>query len=93
MLIAEKMGHRNASQCSQRWKRIKKNHNLEINIEKRRWTDDEDKKLLIMYTKFGPRWKEIAKNIPNKNGRQVRSRYVNVLNPNLRHSPLTLEED
>ncbi|CAD8120001.1 unnamed protein product [Paramecium sonneborni] len=90
--IAQKMEERNASQCCQRWKRIKKDQGLQTNKAKR-WTQNEDETLLRIYDEVGPQWNTIAKQMKSKTDRQVRRRYMNTLDPNLNHGPMTEEED
>ena len=52
----------------------------------------EDQTILELYSRgFG--WKEIASRLPGRHGKQIRERYVNKLDPRLKHTPWTKEED
>lgn len=41
------------------------------------------------YTK----WSELASRLPGRNGKQIRERFKNCLNPSLRHYPFSRDED
>ncbi|KAL4475498.1 hypothetical protein ABPG72_013322 [Tetrahymena utriculariae] len=85
--IAAKISGRNASQCSQRWRRI-----LPTKVRKP-WTPEEDQKVLELSEKYGKNWGMIAQHIEGKTGKQVRERYINKLDPSIKRSPWTEEED
>ena len=60
----------------------------------KKWTKEEDMKLLHMVEIFGFKdWRNLSKNIEGRNTRQCRERWQNYLNPNLNHENWTLEED
>ncbi|CAD8201435.1 unnamed protein product [Paramecium octaurelia] len=90
--VAQMMEQRNASQCCQRWKRIRLCQGFQLNKAKR-WTKEEDETLLKIYKELGPSWNEIAERMKIKSGKQVRRRFKNVLDPNLNHGPITEVED
>ncbi|CAD8171986.1 unnamed protein product [Paramecium pentaurelia] len=90
--VAQNMEQRNASQCCQRWKRIKICQGFQQNKAKR-WTQKEDQKLLKIYKEVGPQWNTIAQQMKIKSSKQVRSRFKNFLDPNLNHAPMTEVED
>jgi Myb-like DNA-binding domain len=61
---------------------------------RRRWKDWEDALLAQVVACEGPsRWNEIAKSFPGRNGRQVRLRWMNHLQPSLDKAPWRQEED
>jgi hypothetical protein len=61
---------------------------------RRRWKDWEDALLIQVVEREGPsRWNEIAKSFPGRNGRQVRLRWMNHLQPSLDKAPWRQEED
>ena len=67
--------------------------NLHISM-KRKFTPDEDNLLKRIVMIYGPhRWKFIAEMIPNRTARQCRDRYINYLQPSIRHGQWTEEED
>jgi len=74
-------------QCSSRYKRIKPG------ILKGYWTKEQDEKLLECIKKYGINWKMIAKEMPNRSGKQIRDRYLNNLNPELNKNKFTPQED
>ena len=39
---------------------------LDPNIRRDQWTDEEDTKLIEVYTRIGPKWAEIAKEFPGR---------------------------
>ncbi|CAD8078370.1 unnamed protein product [Paramecium primaurelia] len=88
-LIAEFVPGRNASQCAQRWKRIKPKENE----RNQKWTEEEDKEVLRLTKIYQFNWKQIANEIPNRTGRQIRERYVNHLDSNIIKTPWTKQED
>lgn len=56
-IIAEQMDGRNASQCSQRWRRIKPEK------VRRPWTKAEDQRVLELVHQLGKNWGAIATHI------------------------------
>uniref|UniRef100_A0A3Q1G8W8 V-myb avian myeloblastosis viral oncogene homolog-like 1 n=1 Tax=Acanthochromis polyacanthus TaxID=80966 RepID=A0A3Q1G8W8_9TELE len=72
-----------------RWQQIK---NPEL--VKGPWTQEEDQRVRELVQKFGmKRWSLIAKNLHTRNGKQCRERWHNHLNPAVKKSSWTLEED
>merc|ERR1711981_1261102 len=62
--------------------------------QKRQWTEEEDRIVCEHVRKLGPRkWSKIAANLPGRIGKQCRERWHNHLNPDIRKSPWTPEED
>ncbi|KAG6418857.1 hypothetical protein SASPL_121063 [Salvia splendens] len=58
------------------------------------WTDDEDKRLTEVVQKFNAKnWKKISECMPGRTDVQCLHRWQKVLNPDLRKSPWTKEED
>lgn len=63
-------------------------------ITRIRWTKEEDDKLMDLVNKFGARkWKEIAKGLGTKTAKQCRDHYANCLDPKIRNSLWTVEEE
>lgn len=61
---------------------------------RRRWKEWEDELLISVVKAEGVgRWNELAKNFPGRNGRQVRLRWMNHLQPSLDKRPWRPEED
>lgn len=60
----------------------------------KKWTKEEDSKLLKMVVIFGAKdWRNLSKHMEGRNSRQCRERWQNYLNPNLNFNNWTLEED
>jgi hypothetical protein len=78
---------RAGTQCKVRWK----NH-LKPGITRGQWKVHEDETILFMVQQ-GYKWAEIAHRLPGRIGENVRERYVNFLDPSLKKSPWTEEED
>jgi len=59
------------------------------------WTPEEDALILklVSDSKGPPSWAAIAKQLPGRIGKQCRERWVNHLDPTLKHTPFTNEED
>lgn len=64
------------------------------NTPRRRWKEWEDELLIRVVAQQGPtRWNNLAKHFPGRNGRQVRLRWMNHLQPSLDKRPWRPEED
>ncbi|KAL4511631.1 hypothetical protein ABPG72_012476 [Tetrahymena utriculariae] len=85
--IANEMADRNASQCSQRWRRIKPSK------IRRPWTPEEDNIVLGLIKQHGKNWGLISSQMDNRSGKQVRERYINKLDPELNNGQFNEEED
>jgi hypothetical protein len=69
--VAEFVGSRTKSQCSQRWTR-----NLNPNLSKETRTEEEDEKLLQLVEKYGNKnWAKIAQQMGNRSDVQCRYHY------------------
>lgn len=64
------------------------------NTPRRRWKEWEDELLIQVVSEHGPtRWNTLARHFPGRNGRQVRLRWMNHLQPSLDKRPWRPEED
>ena len=87
--IAEKFENKNARQCQTRWQNI-----LDPNRVKGPWTKEEDLKLIELVKKFGPeKWSNISTYLPGRLGKQCRERWFNHLNPEVRKTGWSKEEE
>uniref|UniRef100_A0A3P8W907 V-myb avian myeloblastosis viral oncogene homolog-like 1 n=1 Tax=Cynoglossus semilaevis TaxID=244447 RepID=A0A3P8W907_CYNSE len=76
-------------QTGQRWPQVKNPDQV-----KGPWTQDEDEKVVALVQKYGvKRWSLIAKHVHSRNGKQCRERWHNHLNPAVKKSSWTMEED
>jgi len=60
------------------------------------WTEEEDRKVVELVGKYGPKkWSQIAQELPGggRIGKQCRERWHNHLNPEISKAPWTEEED
>ena len=58
------------------------------------WTKEEDEKVIELVRKYGPkRWTLIAKHLKGRIGKQCRERWHNHLNPEIKKTAWTEEED
>ena len=60
---------------------------------KSKWTFEDDQRILTLVKTTGRNWMEISKHFPGKTGKQIRERFLNKLDPNLRMEAWTKEED
>ena len=87
--ISEKLENKNARQCQTRWQNI-----LDPNRIKGPWTKEEDLKLIELVKKFGPeKWSNISTYLPGRLGKQCRERWYNHLNPEVRKTGWSKEEE
>lgn len=68
-------------------------HSLQPNVKKSAWTADEDKLLIELYLKHGPKWSAIARQILGRTDDACSKRYREALDPNLKKEDWTPEED
>ncbi|XP_053715530.1 myb-related protein A isoform X1 [Synchiropus splendidus] len=88
-LIANYFLGRTDGQCQHRWQKV-----LNPELVKGPWTKEEDQKVIDLVHKYGPkRWSVIAKHLQGRIGKQCRERWHNHLNPEVKKSSWTQEED
>lgn len=78
---------KNPLQCFSRYKRIRPG------IHKGAWTKEEDQQIIHLVKKYGTSWSRISKEMQSRNGKQIRDRYINVLDPFINKDKFTIEED
>ncbi|CAN8258937.1 unnamed protein product [Cochlearia groenlandica] len=88
--VANELEGRVGTQCSNRWKKT-----LHPSIKKKgKWSSEEDKRLKVAVTLFGPRnWLKIAQFVPGRIFSQCRERWENSLDPKIKREKWTEEED
>ncbi|XP_077364832.1 myb-related protein A isoform X2 [Festucalex cinctus] len=88
-LITNSFPGRTDGQCQHRWQKV-----LNPELVKGPWTKEEDQKLIDLVKRYGPkRWCLMAKHLQGRIGKQCRERWHNHLNPQVKKSSWTLEED
>ncbi|XP_031265562.1 transcription factor MYB3R-5-like [Pistacia vera] len=87
--IAECVPDRTDVQCLHRWQKV-----LNPNLVKGPWTKEEDDLIIELVEKQGKKkWAEIAKHLPGRIGKQCRERWHNHLNPDIKRTAWTKEEE
>ncbi|KAJ3603265.1 hypothetical protein NHX12_031007 [Muraenolepis orangiensis] len=76
-------------QCQHRWFKV-----LDPDLVKGPWTKEEDEKVIELVNHYGNKqWALVAKHLKGRLGKQCRERWHNHLNPDVKKSSWTEEED
>lgn len=87
--IAGFLPSRSEHQCQHRWFKV-----LDPDLVKGPWTKEEDEKVIELVKKYGNKqWAMVAKHLKGRLGKQCRERWHNHLNPDVKKSSWTPEED
>ncbi|KAE8739139.1 hypothetical protein FOCC_FOCC015368 [Frankliniella occidentalis] len=87
--IAKNFPDRSDVQCQQRWLKV-----VNPALVKGPWTKEEDEKVLELVQRYGPKkWTLIARHLTGRIGKQCRERWHNHLNPKIKKTAWTEEED
>ncbi|XP_018589677.1 v-myb avian myeloblastosis viral oncogene homolog-like 2b isoform X2 [Scleropages formosus] len=87
--IASFLPNRTEHQCQHRWFKV-----LDPDLVKGPWTKEEDEKVIQLVKKYGNKqWAMVAKHLKGRLGKQCRERWHNHLNPDVKKSSWTAEED
>ncbi|KAE8894835.1 hypothetical protein PF005_g1383 [Phytophthora fragariae] len=88
--ISELIADRSPEDCNKRWNKLQSFDT----VVKRPWTEAEDVQMLNLVRKYGAtKWAVIASYLPDRNGKQCRERWHNQLNPAIKKTPWTEQED
>ncbi|XP_008195986.1 myb-related protein B isoform X2 [Tribolium castaneum] len=88
-VIAELFPDRSDVQCQQRWTKV-----VNPELVKGPWTKEEDEKVIELVNKYGAKkWTLIARHLKGRIGKQCRERWHNHLNPKIKKSAWTENED
>ena len=87
LFISTQMKNKPTKECKRRFKIIR------TDIKKGYWSKEEDEKLKNLYSLIGPSWAKIAKLMKNRDGKQVRDRYINTISESLIKSKFSDDED
>jgi hypothetical protein len=85
--ISDNFANKNPLQCFSRYKRIKPG------IIKGSWTKEEDDQIVQLVKVYGKSWSKISKILISRNGKQIRDRYINVLDPFIKKGKFSEDED
>lgn len=85
--ISKKFAKKNSLQCFSRYKRIRPG------IVKGSWKKEEDHAIVELVNKYGKSWSKISKILGTRNGKQIRDRFINVLDPEIKKGKFTDDED
>jgi len=85
--ISKNFQNKNPLQCFSRYKRIKPG------IIKGTWSKEEDEKILSLVKIYGKSWSKLAKIMKSRNGKQIRDRFINVLDPEVKKGKFSYKED
>ncbi|XP_054473015.1 v-myb avian myeloblastosis viral oncogene homolog-like 2b [Anoplopoma fimbria] len=87
--IANYVPNHTEHQCQHRWFKV-----LDPELVKGPWTKEEDEKVIELVNLYGNKqWAMVAKHLKGRLGKQCRERWHNHLNPNVKKSSWTAEED
>ncbi|RAW41042.1 hypothetical protein PC110_g2783 [Phytophthora cactorum] len=89
-VIAERIECRSPEECNKRWNKLQ---SLDT-VVKRPWSQEEDAQMFQLVKKYGAsKWAVIASYLKGRNGKQCRERWHNQLNPSIKKTPWTEEEN
>ena len=87
--VAEVLPGRTDVQCLHRWQKV-----LNPELVKGPWTEQEDNIVLKLVAEHGPqKWTFIAEHLPGRIGKQCRERWHNHLNPRIKKSQWSEDEE
>ncbi|KAJ8257271.1 hypothetical protein GJAV_G00183800 [Gymnothorax javanicus] len=87
--IASFLPGRTEHQCQYRWSRV-----LDPDLVKGPWTKEEDETVMELVHRYGSKqWSLVARHLKGRTGKQCRERWHNHLNPDVKKSSWTSEED
>ena len=85
--ISKHFPNKTGLQCFSRFNRIRPG------LSRGKWTKEEDDKIIELVRLYGRAWSIIARMFQSRNGKQIRDRYINVLDPSINKAKFTEEED
>jgi myb proto-oncogene protein len=86
-IISLKLKKKSASDCFTRYRRISNRY------LKGKWSRIEDNLLGSLVQKHGRHWSKISNEMKTRSGKQIRDRYLNMLDEKIDNSKFTINED
>jgi len=91
--ISENFEGKTEGQCRARLEKLMASE-MDEKCKKKPWTEEEDAKVIELVYKHGPqKWSFIAEHLPGRIGKQCRERWHNHLNPAIKKTAWTDEEE
>lgn len=85
--ISKEFSDKSPAQCRARFKRIRPG------IVKGPWSKQEDNMINSLVEKYGKNWALISRFMKTRNGKQIRDRFLNYLDPNINKNKFAEKED
>lgn len=84
-LLAEMLGTKTGKQIRERF--INK---LDPRIKKEDWSDEEDRKIIELFSQIGRKWSEISKFLPGRPENKIKNRFYSFIQKNydIKYKPL-----
>jgi myb proto-oncogene protein len=84
-VLSEMLGSKTGKQIRERF--INK---LDPKINRDDWTDEEDRRIITLYSEIGRRWSEISKHLPGRPENKVKNRFYSFIQKNydIKYRPL-----
>jgi myb proto-oncogene protein len=60
---------------------------------RKQWDEEEDIEVVRLVKKYGKNWKKIEEEMQGRSGKQIRERFINKLDPAIKHEKFSEEED
>lgn len=86
-VISSHFPTKNYLQCFSRYRRIKPG------MKRGPWNKEEDQFIFSRIQEYGKNWAKISKEMGTRNSKQIRDRYINVLDPYVNKRMFTPDED
>eukprot|EP00002_Diphylleia_rotans_P040375 TRINITY_DN9553_c0_g1_i6.p1 TRINITY_DN9553_c0_g1~~TRINITY_DN9553_c0_g1_i6.p1 ORF type:complete len:261 (-),score=42.45 TRINITY_DN9553_c0_g1_i6:416-1198(-) len=88
-MVSKHLGNRSNIQCMHRWQKV-----LSPELIKGPWTREEDEQLMKLVIHYGTMsWALLAQGLPGRTAKQIRERWINHLNPEIKKEAWDVEED